>query len=244
VAENQFWQADEPAGSKRRAVRALVVDDEVRLAAYLKQGLEAEGYAVDVAADGEEGLWLARNQPYDVIILDIMLPKRNGFQVCADLRAEGNWTPVLMLTAKDGEFDVAEALDTGADDYLSKPFSFVVLTARLRALLRRGGAERPAVLEVDDLRLDPASHRCWRAGQKINLTPKEFSLLEYLMRHPDEVMSKLDILGAVWDWSFDGGPNVVEVYVGYLRRKVDTPFGRNSIETVRGVGYRLVPDDH
>jgi two-component system OmpR family response regulator len=223
-------------------VRVLVVDDEVRLAAYLKQGLEAEGYAVDVAAEGEEGLWLARNQVYDVIVLDIMLPKRNGYQVCADLRAEGNWTPVLMLTAKDGEFDVAEALDTGADDYLTKPFSFVVLAARLRALVRRGGVERPAVLEVGDLRLDPASHRCWRAGEKIDLTPKEFSLLEYLMRHPDVVLSKLDILGAVWDWSFDGGPNVVEVYVGYLRRKVDVPFGRNSIETVRGVGYRLVPD--
>jgi two-component system OmpR family response regulator len=223
-------------------VRVLVVDDEVRLAAYLKQGLEAEGYAVDVAADGEEGLWLARNQAYDVIVLDIMLPKRNGYQVCADLRAEGKWTPVLMLTAKDGEFDVAEALDTGADDYLTKPFSFVVLAARLRALVRRGGGERPAVLEVGDLRLDPASHRCWRGEVEVDLTPKEFSLLEYLMRHPDEVLSKLDILGAVWDWSFDGGPNVVEVYVGYLRRKVDAPFGRNSIETVRGVGYRLAHD--
>jgi two-component system OmpR family response regulator len=223
-------------------VKVLVVDDEVRLAAYLKQGLEAEGYAVDVAGDGEEGLWLARNQVYDVIVLDIMLPKRNGYQVCADLRAGGNWTPVLMLTAKDGEFDVAEALDTGADDYLTKPFSFVVLAARLRALVRRGAAERPAVLEVGDLRLDPAAHRCWRAGQRIDLTPKEFSLLEYLMRHPDVVLSKLDILGAVWDWSFDGGPNVVEVYVGYLRRKLDAPFGRKSIETVRGVGYRLAHD--
>jgi two-component system OmpR family response regulator len=229
--------------AEEQGVRVLVVDDEVRLAAYLKQGLEAEGYAVDVAGDGEEGLWLARNQVYDVIVLDIMLPKRNGYQVCADLRADGNWTPVLMLTAKDGEFDVAEALDTGADDYLTKPFSFVVLAARLRALVRRGAVERPAVLEVGDLRLDPASHRCWRAGEKIDLTPKEFSLLEYLMRHPDVVLSKLDILGAVWDWSFDGGPNVVEVYVGYLRRKVDAPFERNSIETVRGVGYRLVPDD-
>jgi two-component system OmpR family response regulator len=229
--------------AEEQGVRVLVVDDEVRLAAYLKQGLEAEGYAVDVARDGEEGLWLARNQAYDVIVLDIMLPKRNGYQVCSDLRTEGNWTPVLMLTAKDGEFDVAEALDTGADDYLTKPFSFVVLAARLRALVRRGAVERPAVLEVGDLRLDPASHRCWRAGEKIDLTPKEFSLLEYLMRHPDVVLSKLDILGAVWDWSFDGGPNVVEVYVGYLRRKVDGPFGRNSIETVRGVGYRLVPDD-
>lgn len=223
-------------------MRVLVVEDEVRLAAYVKQGLEAEGYAVDVAPDGEEGLWLARNQAYDVILLDIMLPKRNGYQVCADLRAEGNWTPVLMLTAKDGEFDQAEGLDTGADDYLTKPFSFVVLAARLRALVRRGGGQRPAVLEVGDLRLDPAAHRCWRGDQPIELSPKEFSLLEYLMRHSGEVVSKLDILGSVWDWSFEGGPNVVEVYIGYLRNKVDRPFGRLSIETVRGVGYRLVPD--
>ena len=223
-------------------MRVLVVEDEVRLAAYVKQGLEAEGYAVDVAPDGEEGLWLARNQAYDVILLDIMIPKRNGYQVCAELRAEGNWTPVLMLTAKDGEFDQAEGLDTGADDYLTKPFSFVVLAARLRALVRRGGGQRPAVLELGDLRLDPAAHRCWRSDRPIELSPKEFSLLEYLMRHPGEVVSKLDILGAVWDWSFEGGPNVVEVYIGYLRNKVDRPFGRRSIETVRGVGYRLVPD--
>ena len=223
-------------------MRILVVEDEVRLAAYVKQGLEAEGYAVDVAPDGQEGLWLARNQAYDVIVLDIMLPKRNGYQVCADLRAEGNWTPVLILTAKDGEFDQAEGLDTGADDYLTKPFSFVVLAARLRALIRRGGGHRPSVLEVGDLRLDPAAHRCWRDDRGIELSPKEFSLLEYLMRHPGEVVSKLDILGAVWDWSFDGGPNVVEVYIGYLRNKIDRPFGRRSIETVRGVGYRLVPD--
>lgn len=225
-------------------MKLLVVEDEVRLAAYLKQGLEADGYAVDVAADGEEGLWLARNQAYQAIVLDIMLPKRNGYQVCAELRAEGNWTPVLMLTAKDGDFDVAEALDTGADDYLTKPFSFVVLAARLRALVRRGGATRPVVLEVGDLRLDPAKHRCWRGQNEIGLTAKEFSLLEYLMRHRGEVLSKLEILAAVWDWSFDGGPNVVEVYIGYLRRKIDVPFGRRSIETVRGVGYRLIPDDH
>ena len=224
-------------------MKLLVVEDEVRLAAYLKQGLEADGYAVDVAADGEEGLWRARSQAYQAIVLDIMLTKRNGYQVCAELRAEGNWTPVLMLTAKDGDFDVAEALDTGADDYLTKPFSFVVLAARLRALVRRGGATRPAILEVGDLRLDPAKHRCWRGENEIALTPKEFSLLEYLMRHPGEVLSKLEILGAVWDWSFDGGPNVVEVYIGYLRRKVDVPFGRRAIETVRGVGYRLISDD-
>lgn len=219
------------------------MEDEVRLASYVKQGLEAEGYAVDIASDGAEGLWLAENQSYDVIVLDIMLPKLNGYQVCARLREAGNWTPVLMLTAKDGEFDVAEALDTGADDYLTKPFSFVVLAARLRALVRRGTDSRPVVVDVGDLRLDPAAHRCWRGDVEVDLTPKEFSLLEFLMRRHGEALSKLEILGAVWDWSFDGGPNVVEVYVGYLRKKIDVPFDRRSIETVRGVGYRLVRDD-
>jgi DNA-binding response OmpR family regulator len=223
-------------------MRLLVVEDEIKLAAYLKRGLEAEGHAVDIATDGAEGLWLARNQPYDVIMLDIMLPKRNGFQVCADLRNESNWTPILMLTAKDGEFDIAEALDTGADDYLTKPFSFVELTARLRALARRGRQERPAVLEVGDLRLDPAAHTVTRRGEDIRLTPKEFSLLDFLMRHAGEVVGKADILNAVWDWGFEGDSNVVEVYVSYLRRKIDDPFERKSIETVRGVGYRLRPD--
>jgi len=223
-------------------MRLLVVEDELKLASYLKRGLEADGHAVDVAADGEEGLWLARNQPYDVIVLDIMLPKRNGFQVCADLREESNWTPILMLTAKDGEFDIAEALDTGADDYLTKPFSFVVLSARIRALARRGAPERPTCLEVDDLRLDPAAHTVERGGAEIKVTAKEFSLLEYLMRHPGEAVRKIDILNAVWDWDFDGDPNLVEVYIGYLRRKIDDPFGRASIETVRGVGYRLRAD--
>lgn len=221
-------------------MRVLVVEDEARLALYLRRGLEAEGYAVDVAQDGEEGLWLARTQPYDVILLDIMLPRRNGYQVCTDLRSEGNWTPVLMLTAKDGEYDIAEALDTGADDYLTKPFSFVVLAARVRALVRRGASPRPAVLTVDGLRLDPAAHRCWRDGEEVELTAKEFALLEHLMRHPGEVHSKLDILAAVWDFGFDGDPNIVEVYIGYLRRKIDAPFGARLIETVRGVGYRLL----
>lgn len=220
-------------------MRLLVVEDEMKLASYLKRGLEADGHAVDVASDGEGGLWLARSQPYDVIVLDIMLPKRNGFQVCADLRAESNWTSILMLTAKDGEFDIAEALDTGADDYLTKPFSFVVLSARIRALARRGAPERPTVLEVDDLRLDPAAHTVERGVAEITVTAKEFSLLEYLMRHPGEAVRKTDILNAVWDWGFEGDPNVVEVYIGYLRRKIDDPFGRASIETVRGVGYRL-----
>jgi len=220
-------------------MRLLVVEDELKLASYLKRGLEADGHAVDVAGDGEEGLWLARNQPYDVIVLDIMLPKRNGFQVCADLRGESNWTPILMLTAKDGEFDIEEALDTGADDYLTKPFSFVVLSARIRALARRGAPERPAVLEVDDLRLDPAAHTVERSGAEIKVTAKEFSLLEFLMRHAGEAVRKTDILNAVWDWDFEGDSNVVEVYIGYLRRKIDDPFDRASIETLRGVGYRL-----
>jgi two-component system, OmpR family, response regulator len=220
-------------------MRLLVVEDEIKLASYLKRGLEAEGHAVDVASDGESGLWLARNEFYDVVVLDIMLPKRNGFQVCADLRQESNWTPILMLTAKDGEFDIAEALDTGADDYLTKPFSFVVLSARIRALARRGAPERPTVLQLDDLRLDPAAHTVERGGTEIKLTAKEFSLLEFLMRHPGEALGKIAILNAVWDWGFDGDPNVVEVYIGYLRRKIDDPFGRTTIETVRGVGYRL-----
>jgi two-component system OmpR family response regulator len=220
-------------------MRLLVVEDETKLAAYLKRGLEADGHAVDVASDGEEGLWFARNQPYDVIVLDILLPKYNGYRVCATLRAESDWTPILMLTAKDGEFDIAEALDSGADDYLTKPFSFVVLSARIRALARRGAPARPTILEVGDLRLDPAAHTAARAETEIALTAKEFALLEYLMRHPGEAVSKADILNAVWNWDFEGDPNVVEVYIGYLRRKVDEPFGRTSIETIRGVGYRL-----
>lgn len=223
-------------------MRLLVVEDETKLASYLKRGLEADGHAVDIASDGEEGLWYARNQPYDVIVLDILLPRLNGFQVCATLREEANWTPILMLTAKDGELDIAEALDSGADDYLTKPFSFVVLSARIRALARRGAPARPAVLEVGDLRLDPATHAVERDGTEITLTAKEFSLLEYLMRHPGEPASKSDILNAVWDWDFEGDPNVVEVYIGYLRRKIDRPFDRNSIETIRGVGYRLRAD--
>ena len=223
-------------------MRILVVEDDEAVSAAVQKGLEADGYAVDVAADGEKGVWYATEHPYDVIVLDIMLPKRNGFQVCADLRGESNWTPILMLTAKDGEFDIAEALDTGADDYLTKPFSFVVLSARIRALARRGAPERPTVLEVDDLRLDPAAHTVERGETEIKVTAKEFSLLEYLMRHPGEAVGKIDILNAVWDWDFDGDPNVVEVYIGYLRRKIDDPFGRASIETVRGVGYRLRAD--
>ncbi|MGH9042383.1 MAG: response regulator transcription factor [Acidimicrobiia bacterium] len=204
--------------------------------------MEAEGFAVDVALDGTDGLWLAHEHPYDVIVLDIMLPGVNGYRICSTLRDEGNWTPILMLTAKDGEFDEAEALDTGADDFLSKPFSFVVLTARIRALLRRGSPERPVVLAAGDLRLDPASHRCWRGTTEIVLTPREFSLLEFLLRRAGQVATRTEILDHVWDPAYEGDSNVVEVYVGYLRKKIDTPFRRRALQTVRGVGYRLAPD--
>ena len=221
-------------------MRILVVEDEARLASYVKQGLEAEGYSVDVAADGETGLAMAEAQPYDAVVLDIMLPKLNGYRVCAQIREAGNWVPILMLTAKDGEYDEAEALDTGADDFLRKPFSFVVLMARLRALMRRRLGERPVVLKVGDLTLDPASRLVKRGDAQIDLTPREHAMLEYFMRHPNEALGKLDILNNVWDWAFEGDPNIVEVYVGYLRKKIDVPFGVKTLETVRGVGYRLI----
>jgi DNA-binding response OmpR family regulator len=224
-------------------VRVLVVEDETRVALAVRRGLEEEGFAVDVALDGLEGLWLARQNPYDALILDLMLPGMNGFQICRTLREEGNWAPILILTAKDGEFDEAEALDTGADDYLSKPFSYVVLLARVRALLRRGRRARPAVLQVGDLRLDPAAHRVWRAEAEIRLTAREFAVLEFLMSRAGDVVTKADVLAHVWDFDFEGDPNIVEVYVRYLRRKVDEPFGRRSIQTIRGAGYRLGADD-
>jgi DNA-binding response OmpR family regulator len=223
-------------------VRVLVVEDEVRLAQALQRGLRAEGFAVDLAHDGEDGLHRAREISYDVIVLDVMLPKLSGYRVCQALRAEQNWVPVLMLSAKDGEFDQADGLDVGADDYLTKPFSYVVLVARLRALLRRSPPIRPAVLEAGDLSLDPAGHTVRRSGMEVALTPREFALLELFMRHPDQVLSKTAILRHVWDAHYDGDPNVVEVYVGYLRRKIDAPFGRRSLQTVRGAGYRLAGD--
>jgi DNA-binding response OmpR family regulator len=223
-------------------MRVLVVEDEKRLAEAVRNGLEQEGLAVDLALDGDEGLWMARENDYDAIILDLMLPGRNGFQICSDLRAEGIWTPILMLTAKSGDLDHAEALDTGADDFLTKPFSFVVLLAHLRALMRRGGRERPTVLTAGDLRLDPAQHRCWRGDEEIELTPRQFSLLEFLMSRAGEVLSKTEIVEHVWDFAFEGDLNIVEVYVGYLRKKIDAPFGRNAIQTIRLVGYRLDPD--
>ncbi len=221
-------------------VKVLVVEDEKRLAGALKRGLEGEGFSVDVALDGIEGRWLAVENPYDAIVLDIMLPGVNGFKLCGELRDAGNWTPILMLTAKDGDLDEAEALDTGADDFLSKPFSFVVLVARLRAIIRRGPTKRPARLRCGDLQLDPAAHRCCRGDIMVELTAKEFSVLEYLMRRAGEVVTKSEMLDHLWDFSFEGGPNLIEVHVSALRRKIDAPFARHSIQTVRGVGYKLV----
>ncbi|MHB8319685.1 MAG: response regulator transcription factor [Acidimicrobiales bacterium] len=219
----------------------LVIEDEEHLATAVAKGLRDEGFAVEVSRTGSDGLAKARGHSYDLIVLDILLPEINGYQVCATLRAEGNWVPILMLTAKDGDLDEAEALDTGADDFLSKPFSFVVLLARIRALLRRGRRERPAVLRVGSLTLDPAEHRCHRGEIEIHLTPREFSLLEYLMRFSGEAVSKREILDHVWGDEFEGDPNIVEVYVGYLRRKIDDSLAKSSLETVRGVGYRLNP---
>jgi two-component system, OmpR family, response regulator len=216
-------------------VRLLVVEDESRLAAALQRGLQAEGFVVDVAATGPAGLDAARHGGYDAMILDVMLPGLSGYEVVRRLRAEQHWLPVLMLSAKDGEYDQADGLDCGADDYLTKPFSYVVLLARLRALLRRGTPERPTVLAVGDLRLDPARRRVTRADAEVTLTGREYALLDYLMRRPGQVISKIELLDHVWDASLETAPNVVEVYVGYLRRKL----GRDRLETIRGAGYRL-----
>ncbi len=221
-------------------MRLLVVEDEQRLAAGLRKGLEAEGFAVDVVHNGTDGIWMARETPFDAIILDVMLPGTNGYQVCRTLRGEGNWTPILMLTAKDGVWDEVEGLDTGADDYLTKPFSYAVLVARLRALRRRGAQPRPTVIAAGDLRLDPATRRVWLLDKQVELTRREFAVLEYLLHHPDEVLSKRDILDHVWDFDFDGDPNIVEVYIRRLRTKLRRPDDCALIETVRGAGYRLV----
>ena len=220
-------------------MRVLVVEDEIELADGIRRGLEAEGYAVDVAHDGVDGLWRATEHEYGAIVLDLMLPGKDGLQVCAEMRAAGRWTPVLVLTARDGELDEAQSLDTGADDFLAKPFSPVVLAARLRALLRRGAGERPTQLQAGDLRLDPGSRRAWRAGTSSALTARETSLLEFLLRRKGSAVSKLDVLDNVWDDHFEGDPNIVEVYVRRLRNKVDRPYGRDTITTVRGSGYRL-----
>jgi DNA-binding response OmpR family regulator len=223
-------------------VKVLVVEDEVRLAQALRRGLTAEGFTVDLSHDGEDGLHLALEGDYSAIVLDVMLPRLSGYRVCQRLRAAQNWVPVLMLSAKDGEYDEADGLDIGADDYLTKPFSYVVLVAHLRALLRRGAPDRPAVLAAGDLTLDPATRAVHRDNTEISLTPREFALLEFLMRRRGEVVAKTQIMSNVRDSAYNGDPNVVEVYVGYLRRKVDAPFGRRAIETVRGAGYRLAAD--
>lgn len=220
-------------------MKVLVVDDEVNLASSIKLGLTAEGFAVDVAHDGEEGLWAALEQNYDLIVLDLMLPKLNGYKVLEKMRSLGVGTPVLMLTAKDGEYDQADAFELGADDYLVKPFSYVVLLARIRALLRRAGNDTSAILEAGDLTLDPFNQKAFRGDQEISLTAREFALLEYFMRNKGRVMKKTELIEHVWDSNFDGPLNVVEVYVGYLRKKIDVPFGSQSLKTLRGFGYRL-----
>jgi DNA-binding response OmpR family regulator len=221
----------------------LIVDDERELARTLADGLGAEGFSVDIAFTGPAALWWAETHDYDLILLDLMLPGRNGYQVCSDLRARGDQTPILMLTAKDGEHDEADALDLGADDYLTKPFSFVVLLARIRSLLRRRQGDPTPVLTAGALRVDPAARRCWCGEVEVNLTAREFSLLEFLIRHKDVVVSKTRIVHHVWDAHFDGDLNIVEVYIGHLRRKIDLPFGRRALQTVRGAGYRLATHD-
>jgi two-component system OmpR family response regulator len=223
-------------------MRVLVVEDEKKLGELLGRGLREEGYAADVADRGEEALWMARAVPYDAIVLDVMLPGADGFEICRRLRSDEVWTPVLMLTARDAVDDRVVGLDAGADDYLTKPFAFEELLARIRALTRRGQVERPAVLEVGDLRLDPAAHRVWRGSQELDLSAKEFSMLELFMRRPGLTLSRTQLLDGAWDIAFESRSNVVDVYVRYLREKIDRPFGQDSIETVRGVGYRLRAD--
>jgi two-component system, OmpR family, response regulator len=224
-------------------MRVLVVEDEVKMAGLIRRGLVEEGYAADVAPTGEDAIWMAQAHPYDAIVLDVMLPRLSGFDTCRTLRNAGVWSPVLMLTSRDAVEDRVAGLDAGADDYLTKPFSFAELLARLRALARRGGVERPAELEVGDLRLDPAARRAWRGKVEIQLSPKEFALLETFMRRPGQVLSRLQLLEHAWDFAYENRSNVIDVYVRYLREKVDRPFGASSIETVRGVGYRLLAGD-
>src|SRR6266567_3404431 len=247
VPRRRCEHPERPATAVRKVrhtgtVRVLVVEDERRLASAVRRGLTAEGFVVDVAHDGVDGLHLAREGGYDAVVLDLMLPGLSGYQVCERLRAERNWVPVLILSAKDGEYDQADGLDLGADDYMTKPFSYVVLAARLRALLRRGARPRPAVLAAGDLTLDPGTRQVRRGETAIELTPREFALLEYVMRRAGQVVSKPSLLEHVWDAYDTVDPNVVEVYAGYLRRKIDNPFGRRALQTVRGAGYRLAAD--
>jgi two-component system, OmpR family, response regulator len=224
-------------------VRLLIVEDDPKMAGLLQRGLAEEGYAVDVVESGTDAVWAGTENPYDAIVLDVMLPDVDGFEVCRRLRANDRWAPIVMLTARDAISDRVTGLDVGADDYLVKPFSFSELLARLRALIRRGPGERPAVIRAGTLELDPALHRVARGTEAIDLTAKEFALLEYLMRHPGELLSRTRLLEHVWDFGFESDSNVVDVYIRYLREKIDRPFGIDSIETVRGSGYRLRDGD-
>jgi two-component system OmpR family response regulator len=224
-------------------MRVLIVEDELKMASLVRRGLAEEGHAADIAGTGRDALWMAEAHPYDAIVLDVMLPGISGFETCRKLRNAGVWTPVLMLTARDGVGDRVAGLDAGADDYLAKPFSFAELFARLRALVRRAGVERPTELVVDDLRLDPATRRVWRGEVEIRLSPKEFALLETFMRRPGQALSRLQLIEHAWDFAYENRSNVIDVYVRYLREKIDRPFGTTSLETVRGVGYRLRGDD-
>jgi two-component system OmpR family response regulator len=223
-------------------MRVLLVEDKAKLATLLSRGMRKAGLSADVAATGEEAVWMAGSTPYDAVVLDVMLPGMDGFETCRRLRSEEVWAPVLMLTARDSVDDRVAGLDSGADDYLTKPFSFRELLARLRALVRRGARERPAVLEVADLRLDPAARRVWRGAAEISLTQKEFALLEALMRHRGEVLSRLELLESAWDSAYENRSNIVDAYIRRLREKVDRPFGVRTLETVRGSGYRLEAD--
>jgi len=220
-------------------VRVLLAEDDVKMAALLRRGLTEEGLSADIASTGDDALWMAAATPYDAIVLDVMLPGTDGLAVCRRLRAAGTWAPVLMLTARDAVEDRVAGLDAGADDYLTKPFSFAELLARLRALARRPPLERPTVLEVGDLRLDPATRQVWRGDAEIQLSSKEFALLETFMRRPEQVLSRLHLLEHCWDYGYENRSNVVDVYVRYLREKIDRPFDRSTLETVRGAGYRL-----
>jgi two-component system, OmpR family, response regulator len=223
-------------------VRVLIVEDEVKMAALIRRGLRADGVTADVAVRGEDALWMAGATEYDVIVLDVMLPGIDGFETCRRLRGEAVWAPVLMLTARDAVEDRVQGLDLGADDYLTKPFSFAELSARLRALARRGPVEHPTVLAVGDLHLDPASRRVWRGDQDISLSAKEYALLEAFMRRPGHVLDRFQLLEQAWDYEYENRSNVIDVYVRYLREKIDRPFGVTSLETVRGSGYRLRAD--
>jgi two-component system OmpR family response regulator len=223
-------------------VRLLVAEDEPRMAELLRRGLREEGYLVDIATSGTDALWLGKEVDYDAIVLDVMLPGLDGFEVCRQFRQHDRWAPVIMLTARGDVADRVRGLDAGADDYLAKPFSLVELSARLRALIRRGAVARPVMLRVGALRLDPATRQVWRADQPVSLSATEFALLELFMRHPGQVLTRSRILGHVWDFGYDAASNVVDQYVGYLRRKIDRPFGRADLETVRGAGYRLRPE--